>query len=392
MPWATSWPWEWAQRCDRNESFYWRLAFCSQARPYLKWEPLALSVWSLPIWPEGSSAQIIAYCFRLRPFWAALCCLWPILLHEPHLFRWTCRQAFLQPRLALHFSFIFCINNETSHKYWLGVTVLLEIKTQNLSLSYGSELIIDRLNFEIPKEKITILIGSNGSGKSTLLRAICRLLTPASGAVFLDGKDIFALPTKQVAKSLSILPQSPIVPEGLTVQQLVRQGRYPHQSWLQQWSVEDEQIVNGAIEAAGMADVRERSVDSLSGGQRQRAWIAMTLAQEADALFLDEPTTYLDLAHQIEVLDLLYELNCRDKRTIVMVLHDLNLACRYAHHIVAIHNKGVYAYGQPEDIIDEAMIKNVFGLDCQVSNDPIFHTPLIIPIGRKRKPQNIDVG
>jgi iron complex transport system ATP-binding protein len=258
------------------------------------------------------------------------------------------------------------------------------VETKNLSLSYGDTLIIDELNLKIPKGEISVFIGANGCGKSTLLRSIARLLKPKSGAVILEGEAIAKLSTKEVAKKMAILPQSPSAPEGLTVLQLVKQGRYPHQSWLKQWSEEDEKKVNDALKATRLEDLKERTVDSLSGGQRQRAWIAMTLAQDTDVILLDEPTTYLDMTHQIEILDLLFELNEKKKRTVVMVLHDLNLACRYAHNIVALKDQKVYAQGKPEYVINCSLVKNVFGMDCEVTMDPLFGTPLCIPYGKGR--------
>ncbi|HYK72842.1 MAG TPA: ABC transporter ATP-binding protein [Pseudoneobacillus sp.] len=258
------------------------------------------------------------------------------------------------------------------------------IETKSLSLSYGEALIIDELNLKIPKGEITVFIGGNGCGKSTLLRSIARLLKPVSGSILLEGAAIAKQSTKEIAKRMAILPQSPSAPEGLTVLQLVKQGRYPYQSWLKQWSEDDEKKVKDALKATGLEELQERAVDSLSGGQRQRAWIAMTLAQDTDIILLDEPTTYLDMAHQIEILDLLFELNENEKRTIVMVLHDLNLACRYAHNIVAIKDKRIYAQGNPELIINDQLVKDVFGMDCQVTVDPLFGTPLCIPFGKGR--------
>jgi iron complex transport system ATP-binding protein len=258
------------------------------------------------------------------------------------------------------------------------------LETRDLTLHYGDALIIDQLNLQIPKGKITVLIGSNGCGKSTLLRSLARLLKPKSGAVLLDGEQIAKLPTKEIARRLAILPQGPVAPEGLSVLQLVKQGRYPYQNWLQQWSEEDERMVRIAMEATGITHLADQPVDALSGGQRQRAWIAMTLAQGTETLLLDEPTTYLDLTHQIEVLDILFDLNRLQGRTIVMVLHDLNLACRYAHHIVAIQNRTVYAQGSPEAIITPELVRNVFNLDAQIIPDPIYGTPLCIPYGKGR--------
>lgn len=258
------------------------------------------------------------------------------------------------------------------------------LQTKKLTLSYSNSIIIDELDLVIPQGKITVFIGANGCGKSTLLRSLARLLKPASGAVLLGEEEIGKLSTKEVAKQLAILPQGPQAPEGLTVLQLVKQGRYPYQTWLKQWSEQDEESVQKALRATGMTDLAERQVDSLSGGQRQRAWVAMTLAQETDIILLDEPTTYLDMTHQIEILDLLFDLNEKENRTIVMVLHDLNLACRYAHHIVAIRNKTVYAQGKPEAIITQQLVNDVFRMNCEVTTDPIFGTPLCIPYGKGR--------
>ncbi|MDZ5607795.1 ABC transporter ATP-binding protein [Bacillus pseudomycoides] len=258
------------------------------------------------------------------------------------------------------------------------------LETKSLTLSYGETIIIDELNLEIPKGKITIFIGSNGCGKSTLLRSLARLLKPTSGDILLDDKAIQNMQTKQIARQMAILPQGPQAPEGLTVLQLVKQGRYPYQTWLKQWSEKDEEMVQKALAATGMTEFAERDVHALSGGQRQRAWIAMTLAQDTDIILLDEPTTYLDMTHQIEVLDLLFELNETEQRTIVMVLHDLNLACRYADNIVAIQDKQIYAQGKPEEIVDCKLVRDVFRMDCQITTDPLFGTPLCIPQGRGR--------
>jgi iron complex transport system ATP-binding protein len=258
------------------------------------------------------------------------------------------------------------------------------LETKDLTLAYGERIIIDELNIDIPKGEITVFIGGNGCGKSTLLRSIARLLKPKQGSVLLEGDAIAKLSTKEVARKMAILPQSPTAPEGLTVLQLVKQGRYPHQTWLQQWSHKDEEIVQNALKSTKMEELQHRKVDELSGGQRQRAWIALTLAQDTDIILLDEPTTYLDMTHQIEILDLLFELNETEERTIVMVLHDLNLACRYAHNIVAIRDQKIYAQGKPETIISCQLVKNVFDMDCQVTSDPLFGTPLCIPFGKGR--------
>ncbi|MCQ6277455.1 ABC transporter ATP-binding protein [Bacillus sp. V3B] len=259
------------------------------------------------------------------------------------------------------------------------------LEVSSLTLGYSDTIIIEDLDLEIPKGEITVFVGANGCGKSTLLRSLARLLKPKSGHVLLEGDVVGNLSTKEVAKRLAILPQGPIAPEGLTVLQLVKQGRYPHQSWLKQWSREDEEVVNQALEATQMKEFSERTVDSLSGGQRQRAWIGMTLAQKTDIILLDEPTTYLDMAHQIEVLDLLFELNEQEGRTILMVLHDLNLACRYAHNIVAVSNQKVYSQGRPEEVITSDMVKDVFHMNCDIIKGPIFGTPLCIPHGKGRR-------
>ena len=258
------------------------------------------------------------------------------------------------------------------------------LKAESINLSYGKKKIIKNLDIDIAKGKITILIGANGSGKSTLLRSLSRLMKPDNGQIVLNGKDIFNLSTKEVAKNLSILPQSPNAPEGMTVFQLIKQGRYPYQSLLQQWSKEDERLVNKALKETGMYDLKNRTVDSLSGGQRQRAWIAMTLAQNTEIILLDEPTTYLDLAHQIEILDLLDKLNKKEDRTIVMVLHDLNLAFRYADYIVAIKEKNIYVEGKPYEVVTPQMIRNVFDMKCRIINDPVSDTPLCIPVSNKK--------
>ncbi|MDZ5781961.1 ABC transporter ATP-binding protein [Marinococcus luteus] len=262
----------------------------------------------------------------------------------------------------------------------------MSVEAKNLTFSYEKENVLRDLSIRVPEGEITVFIGANGCGKSTLLRTMARLIQPEKGNVLLNGKSISELKTKEIAKQLSILPQGPTAPEGLTVEQLVKQGRYPHQSWLRQWSPEDEKMVENAMEAAAVTSFRNTPVDDLSGGQRQRAWIAMTLAQGADTLLLDEPTTYLDMAHQIDVLDLLYELNEQEGRTIVMVLHDINLACRYADHLVALQEKSVFAQGRPGDIVTKEMVRQVFHMNCHIAEDPVFHTPMVIPYGKGRKP------
>jgi iron complex transport system ATP-binding protein len=260
---------------------------------------------------------------------------------------------------------------------------MLELVAQDLSLAYRGNAIIHNLSLTIPAEKITVLVGSNGCGKSTLLKGLARLLKPTSGGVYLDGKSILNRSTKSVARQLGLLPQSPIAPEGLTVKDLVSQGRYPYQDWRQQWSSQDRQIVREALEMTDLVGLSDRPLDTLSGGQRQRAWIAMSLAQNTKILLLDEPTTFLDLAHQMEILDLLYRLNQQQGRTIVMVLHDLDRACRYADYLVAIKAGRVFAAGTPAEIVTAELVEAVFNLKCQIYPDPIAGTPMCIPIGSK---------
>lgn len=259
------------------------------------------------------------------------------------------------------------------------------LSTMNLELAYNNDVIVKSMNLTIEPNQITVLVGGNGCGKSTLLKSLARLLRPTTGFVDLYGKNINRLSGKDVARRLAILPQGPIAPEGLTVEQLVRQGRYPHQSWLQSWTENDELLVNKALRVTNMSDLKSRPVEALSGGQRQRAWIAMALAQDTEILLLDEPTTYLDLTHQIEVLDLLFELNQTHKTTILMVLHDLNLACRYAHQMIAIKDGEVFRQGPPEEILDVEMIESVFGMQCHLDQDPLFGTPMCVPKGKGRK-------
>jgi iron complex transport system ATP-binding protein len=260
---------------------------------------------------------------------------------------------------------------------------MLELVAQDLSLAYQGNTIIQDLSLTIPAEKITVLVGANGCGKSTLLKGLARLLKPTSGGVYLDGKSILAGSTKSVARQLGLLPQSPIAPEGLTVKDLVSQGRYPYQDWRQQWSIQDRQIVREALEMTDLVAMSDRRLDTLSGGQRQRAWIAMSLAQNTKILLLDEPTTFLDLAHQMEVLDLLYRLNQHQGRTIVMVLHDLDRACRYADYLVTIKAGRVFAAGTPAEIVTTELVEAVFNLKCQIYPDPIAGTPMCIPMGAK---------
>ncbi|MEX2587830.1 MAG: ABC transporter ATP-binding protein [Actinomycetota bacterium] len=256
------------------------------------------------------------------------------------------------------------------------------LQAQDLTLAYDKLEVAKDLSLSIPPGQITCIVGANACGKSTLLRALSRLLKPHKGSVLLDGESIHRMPTKEVARLLGILPQSPIAPEGITVADLVARGRYPHQKWFRQWSTADEEVITDAMVVTGTLDLAERPVDELSGGQRQRVWIAMALAQGTDLMLLDEPTTFLDLAHQVEVLDLLVDLNRADGRTIVLVLHDLNHACRYSHHLIAMRQGRLVAEGPPQQVVTETRVRDVFDLSCRVVPDPVTGTPMVVPIGR----------
>ncbi|MBO0998124.1 ABC transporter ATP-binding protein [Bacillus sp. SD075] len=255
------------------------------------------------------------------------------------------------------------------------------LSAEHLSLSYGSTQIIDNIDLEIPEGKISIIIGSNGCGKSTILRSLARLLTPQQGTIYLDGKAIHHQSSKEVAKKLAILPQAPEAPEDITVKELCYYGRHPHKGLFSRQTPEDHAIVDRALSATKMTEFADRTLDALSGGQRQRAWISMALVQETDLLLLDEPTTYLDLAHQIEILELLRDLNVTYGRTIVMVLHDLNQAAQYADRLISIVKGKIYKEGTPETVFTKEMIKDVFRLECCIIENPVDKTPLCIPIG-----------
>jgi iron complex transport system ATP-binding protein len=255
---------------------------------------------------------------------------------------------------------------------------------RGMTLAYDKRVIAEDLSVEIPDGSFTVIIGPNACGKSTLLRALSRLLKPTTGTVLLDGKDVHSQPTRTVARTLGLLPQSSTAPDGITVAELVARGRYPHQSILRRWSAEDEQVVQESMLSTGVADLADRQVDELSGGQRQRVWLAMALAQQTPLLLLDEPTTYLDIAHQIEVLDLCAELHERQGRTLVAVLHDLNHAARYATHLIAMRDGRVARSGQPAEVLTAELVEEVFGLPCRVIDDPETGTPLVIPAARRR--------
>ncbi|MFY1631797.1 ABC transporter ATP-binding protein [Solwaraspora sp. WMMB335] len=254
------------------------------------------------------------------------------------------------------------------------------LRTRALRLGYGAQVVVPRLDLDIVDGSVTAIVGPNGCGKSTLLRALGRLLRPTAGEVLLDGQRIQQLPTREVARRLGILPQSPSAPDGLTVADLVMRGRQPHQSWLRQWSRADEQVVTQALAWTGLTELATHPVDTLSGGQRQRAWISMALAQGTDILLLDEPTTYLDLAHQIDVLELVDRLHREHGRTVVMVLHDLNLAARYARQLIAMKDGEVLAGGPPAQVLTPELVEQVFGLRVMVIEDPASGTPLVVPL------------
>jgi iron complex transport system ATP-binding protein len=262
------------------------------------------------------------------------------------------------------------------------------LNAQDLTLKYDQRCVVDGLSVETPEGKVTMIVGANACGKSTLLRGLSRLLKPATGTVTLDGKDIHSLPARQLARTLGLLPQHPTAPDGITVRDLVGRGRYPHQGFFRSWSENDDAAVQRALEATETLALAGRNVDELSGGQRQRVWIAMALAQETDVLLLDEPTTYLDLAHQVEVLDLVTDLNRRRGTTVAIVLHDLNLAARYADNVIAMKGGAVVAVGSPLEVVTEGLVRDVFGLESRVIPDPVSGTPLIIPIGRHHVPAN----
>ncbi|OOC54146.1 MULTISPECIES: ABC transporter ATP-binding protein [Nocardiopsis] len=262
------------------------------------------------------------------------------------------------------------------------MTTAHSLLVEELTLGYKDHVVIESLDLAVPPGRITAIVGANACGKSTLLRSMSRLLAPRGGHVLLDGKEVHRLPPKEVARTLGLLPQSPIAPEGITVSDLVGRGRHPHQRMLSRWSREDDEAVAAALEVTRTVGLADRPVDELSGGQRQRVWIAMALAQRTDLLLLDEPTTFLDVSHQVEVLDLLTDLNRSLGTTIVMVLHDLNLAARYADHLVALASGRLHAAGTPEQVLTPETVRIVFGLRSEIITDPTSGKPLMLPIGR----------
>jgi len=259
------------------------------------------------------------------------------------------------------------------------------LAARDLQIAYGDTVVVDGLDLDVVDGTITAVIGPNGCGKSTLLRALARLLATRRGHVLLDGERIDRIATREVAKVLGVLPQAPVAPEGLIVADLVARGRHPHQTWYRQWSSDDEAAVAEALSWTDMDGFAERTIDSLSGGQRQRVWISMALAQGTDVLLLDEPTTFLDLAHQVDVLDLVERLHAERGRTVVMVLHDLNLAARYASRLVAMRDGKIVVAGSPAEVLTEEMLREVFELEANVVTDPVAGTPLVVPIGRRHR-------
>ena len=260
------------------------------------------------------------------------------------------------------------------------------LSAEGITLAYGDRAVVEALDIDIAPGKITVIVGANGCGKSTLLRALARLIVPKEGEVLLDGTSLQRQHSKEIARTLGLLPQRPVAPEGIAVADLVGRGRHPHQRMLARWSPRDYDAVAEALAATGVSDLADRPVDELSGGQQQRVWIAMALAQETDILLLDEPTTYLDITHQIEVLDLLVDLNRDSGATIVMVLHDLNLAARYADHLVAMRDGRIVAEGTPAEVITTQLVQQTFELDSLVVADPVSGTPSVVPIGRHHRP------
>jgi iron complex transport system ATP-binding protein len=260
----------------------------------------------------------------------------------------------------------------------------MTLVAERTTLGYGDRVVVRDLELAVPPGRVTAVVGPNGCGKSTLLRALGRLLEPATGRVLLDGRDLRRIGTREVARRLAILPQQPVAPAGITVHDLVARGRHPYQTWLRQWSAEDMAVVTETLDMTGMTGLADRPVDQLSGGQRQRAWIAMVLAQRTEILLLDEPTTFLDLTHQIEVLDLVHRLNREQGRTVVLVLHDLTLAARYADHVVVLRDGAVLAQGEPATVFTPSLLRDAFALEAAVIPDPATGEPLIIPVTKSK--------
>ncbi|EHR52786.1 ABC-type cobalamin/Fe3+-siderophore transport system, ATPase component [Saccharomonospora marina XMU15] len=265
----------------------------------------------------------------------------------------------------------------------LSVAAASSLRAERLRVGYGADrMVIEQLDLQLPAGAVTAVIGANGSGKSTLLRTLARLLWPSGGQVLLDGRDVHRMRTRDVARKLGLLPQAPTTPESITVRDLVRRGRTPHTSVWRQWSEADEKALLAALASTDLADLADEPVDTLSGGQRQRAWLALVIAQNTPWLLLDEPTTFLDIAHQIDVLELVRRLNRDHGRTVVMVLHDLNQASRYADHLVALRAGAVVATGAPVDVVTEELVTTVFDVRARIVPDPVAGSPLVVPVGR----------
>ncbi|GIP58964.1 ABC transporter ATP-binding protein [Paenibacillus sp. FSL W8-0186] len=255
-------------------------------------------------------------------------------------------------------------------------------QAEQVVAGYDHKTVIHGVSLDIPSHQISVIIGANGCGKSTLLKTLARLIKPVSGSITLDGKPIGKIAPKKLARVIGLLPQSPIVPEGISVADLVGRGRFPHQSWHTGWTKKDAEAVAEAMRIMDITELANHHIDELSGGQRQRVWIAMALAQQTDILFLDEPTTFLDITYQVEILDLLTDLNRKYGTTIVMVLHDINLSARYADYIFALQEGKLMAEGEPSKVITSTLVKDIFGLDCTVIKDPVSGSPLVLPKGR----------
>ncbi len=256
------------------------------------------------------------------------------------------------------------------------------LSAEQLEAGYNQKAIISGIDVTIPQHKISVILGANGCGKSTLLKTFSRLLKPMGGQIVLDGRSVTTIPSKELARTMGLLPQSPVVPEGICVTDLIARGRFPYRQFMKGMSKADFEAVEEAMEIMGITELADRYVDELSGGQRQRVWIALALAQQTDVLLLDEPTTFLDIAYQVEILDLLTELNRRKGTTIVMILHDINLSARYADHIFAMGKGRLAAQGTPKEVITPELMKEIYGLTCEVMEDPMSKSPMIIPIGR----------
>ena len=273
------------------------------------------------------------------------------------------------------------MTSQSAHRS--ATSPLPRLAAEAITIGYNGRTVSEDLSLRIPDGGFTVIVGPNACGKSTLLRALSRLLRPVEGNVLLDGLDIHSLKSRDVAQTLGLLPQTSIAPDGITVADLVARGRHPHQGMLRGWSADDEAAVIEAMAATGIADLSSRLVDELSGGQRQRVWVAMALAQQASILLLDEPTTFLDIAHQIELMELFTDLQ-ESGSTLVAVLHDLNQAARYATHLVAMRDGAIVAEGAPADIVTAELVREVFGLECVVHPDPVTGAPSVTPVGRRR--------